>query len=96
MIDLDTFHDRLAQSDARGYQLDSKQKEALDYEVNPLWLIAGPGSAKSEVLVTRNNITVVGDDDQALYRFRGGTVTCMVNFDQACKSVFNQSPHQID
>lgn len=42
-----------------------------------------------------HNITVVGDDDQALYRFRGGTVTCMVNFDRACKSVFNQSPHQI-
>ncbi|HEU5409369.1 MAG TPA: UvrD-helicase domain-containing protein, partial [Nitrospira sp.] len=27
-----------------------------------------------------HNITVVGDDDQALYRFRGGTVECMVGF----------------
>ncbi|MHC0066863.1 UvrD-helicase domain-containing protein [Nostoc sp. UIC 10890] len=42
-----------------------------------------------------HNITVVGDDDQALYRFRGGNVTCMVNFDQACMAKFNQSPHQI-
>jgi DNA helicase-2/ATP-dependent DNA helicase PcrA len=41
------------------------------------------------------NITVVGDDDQALYRFRGGNVTCMVNFDKACQAIFNQTPHQI-
>lgn len=32
-----------------------------------------------------HNLTVVGDDDQALYRFRGGTVECMVGFDQACQ-----------
>jgi len=32
-----------------------------------------------------HNICVVGDDDQALYRFRGGTVECMVNFHKACK-----------
>lgn len=31
-----------------------------------------------------HNICIVGDDDQALYRFRGGTVDCMVTFDQAC------------
>jgi len=31
-----------------------------------------------------HNICVVGDDDQALYRFRGGTVECMVNFDKKC------------
>jgi DNA helicase-2/ATP-dependent DNA helicase PcrA len=31
-----------------------------------------------------HNITVVGDDDQALYRFRGGTVECMVGFPAAC------------
>ena len=33
-----------------------------------------------------HNITVVGDDDQALYRFRGGTVECMVGFRLACQS----------
>ena len=42
-----------------------------------------------------HNITVVGDDDQALYRFRGGNVTCMVNFDKACQAIFSQTPHQI-
>jgi DNA helicase-2/ATP-dependent DNA helicase PcrA len=36
-------------------------------------------------LARRNhNLCVVGDDDQALYRFRGGTVDCMVTFDRAC------------
>ena len=35
-----------------------------------------------------HNLCVVGDDDQALYRFRGGTVECMVNFDRACKSAW--------
>ena len=32
------------------------------------------------------NLSVVGDDDQALYRFRGGTVECMVNFGNTCKT----------
>jgi DNA helicase II / ATP-dependent DNA helicase PcrA len=32
------------------------------------------------------NIVVVGDDDQAMYRFRGGSVECMVTFDQACET----------
>lgn len=31
------------------------------------------------------NLCVVGDDDQALYRFRGGTVECLVTFDRACE-----------
>ena len=35
-----------------------------------------------------HNLCVVGDDDQALYRFRGGTVECMVNFDRACQSAW--------
>ena len=35
------------------------------------------------------NICVVGDDDQALYRFRGGTVDCMVNFENSCKEKMN-------
>jgi DNA helicase-2/ATP-dependent DNA helicase PcrA len=33
-----------------------------------------------------HNITVVGDDDQALYRFRGGTVECMVGFQAASQN----------
>lgn len=32
-----------------------------------------------------HQICVVGDDDQALYRFRGGTVTCMVRFAEECQ-----------
>ena len=31
------------------------------------------------------NLVVVGDDDQAMYRFRGGSVECMVTFDHACQ-----------
>lgn len=30
--------------------------------------------------MTNPNITVVGDDDQALYRFRGSTVECLIEF----------------
>lgn len=53
MIDLSTFHACLAQPTARGYDLDDKQKEAVEYDGGSLWLLAGPGSGKSEVLVTR-------------------------------------------
>jgi DNA helicase-2/ATP-dependent DNA helicase PcrA len=33
-----------------------------------------------------HNVVVVGDDDQAMYRFRGGSVECMVTFDEACRA----------
>lgn len=52
-MDLPTFHACLAQSNARGFDLNQKQKDAVNYGVGPLWLLAGPGSGKSEVLVTR-------------------------------------------
>ena len=42
-----------------------------------------------------HNITVVGDDDQALYRFRGGTVECMVGFPSMCQTRWNISPHVV-
>lgn len=32
-----------------------------------------------------HHLCIVGDDDQALYRFRGGTVTCMVGFGEECQ-----------
>jgi DNA helicase-2/ATP-dependent DNA helicase PcrA len=35
------------------------------------------------------NLVVVGDDDQALYRFRGGSVECMVTFDDACDTFYD-------
>jgi DNA helicase-2/ATP-dependent DNA helicase PcrA len=36
--------------------------------------------------IAPHNLVVVGDDDQAMYRFRGGSVECMVTFDAACRS----------
>jgi DNA helicase-2/ATP-dependent DNA helicase PcrA len=39
-----------------------------------------------------HNLTVVGDDDQALYRFRGGTVECMVGFPSACQTRWGVNP----
>jgi len=39
-----------------------------------------------------HNLTVVGDDDQALYRFRGGTVECMVDFGSTCHSQYGVQP----
>lgn len=42
-----------------------------------------------------HNITVVGDDDQALYRFRGGTVECMVGFPLACQTGWGVDPQII-
>ena len=42
-----------------------------------------------------HNITVVGDDDQALYRFRGGTVECMVGFSAACQTRWGVNPQVI-
>ena len=52
-ISLLDFHSRLQQDDARGYELDEDQNAAVNYDGGPLWVIAGPGSGKSEVLVTR-------------------------------------------
>jgi DNA helicase-2/ATP-dependent DNA helicase PcrA len=42
-----------------------------------------------------HNLTVVGDDDQALYRFRGATVECMVTFDKACQRAWGLSPKSV-
>ncbi|MHA1758643.1 MAG: UvrD-helicase domain-containing protein [Promethearchaeota archaeon] len=38
------------------------------------------------------NINVVGDDDQALYRFRGASIEAIINFDKNCQLLFNKSP----
>lgn len=39
----------------------------------------------------RHNICVVGDDDQALYRFRGGTVECMIQFPDAVSNKWKEA-----
>ena len=44
---------------------------------------------------TPHNVVVVGDDDQALYRFRGGSVECMVTFDQACSVYLGVLPESV-
>ena len=41
-------------------------------------------------LAQNSNLCVVGDDDQALYRFRGASVECMVSFQQECKIRFSK------
>lgn len=42
------------------------------------------------------NICVVGDDDQALYRFRGATVENLVEFENRCIKYLQQKPERID
>lgn len=42
------------------------------------------------------NICVVGDDDQALYRFRGATVENLVGFETICKDMIGIKPKRID
>lgn len=41
------------------------------------------------------NICVVGDDDQALYRFRGATVENLVEFENRCKEYLGVAPKKI-
>lgn len=41
------------------------------------------------------NITVVGDDDQALYRFRGGTVECLIQFPGRASRRFDTSVEEV-
>lgn len=42
------------------------------------------------------NICVVGDDDQALYRFRGATVENLVEFESRCVKYLGVGPRRID
>jgi DNA helicase-2/ATP-dependent DNA helicase PcrA len=42
------------------------------------------------------NICVVGDDDQALYRFRGATVENLVDFEKRCENAIGVKPRRID
>jgi DNA helicase II / ATP-dependent DNA helicase PcrA len=42
------------------------------------------------------DFTVVGDDDQSLYRFRGATVESLIRFDETCDYFFNRNPFQVN
>lgn len=48
-----------------------------------------------ELTGKRSDITVVGDDDQSLYRFRGATVETLVNFDKACTAYSKTAPKPV-
>jgi DNA helicase II / ATP-dependent DNA helicase PcrA len=41
------------------------------------------------------DLTVVGDDDQSLYRFRGAIVEALVQFDRACEIYLSKTPTPI-
>ncbi len=43
-----------------------------------------------------HNLSVVGDDDQALYRFRGGTVDSLVNFGERCQREWRIRPNRVN
>ncbi|MFQ5910886.1 MAG: UvrD-helicase domain-containing protein, partial [Thermoplasmata archaeon] len=43
-----------------------------------------------------HNLAVVGDDDQALYRFRGGTVDSLVRFGERCQRTWGKGPVQVN
>lgn len=45
---------------------------------------------------TRADLTVVGDDDQSLYRFRGATVEALIDFDRACQIYLGKIPSQVN
>jgi DNA helicase-2/ATP-dependent DNA helicase PcrA len=40
----------------------------------------------------RGDLTVVGDDDQSLYRFRGAQVESLVDFDRICHAYIGRAP----
>lgn len=49
-----------------------------------------------ELAKNSSNICVVGDDDQALYRFRGATVENLVDFEKRCINFLEKKPKRID
>lgn len=48
-----------------------------------------------ELARASRDLTVVGDDDQSLYRFRGATVESLIDFDRACLHFLGLEPTQV-
>lgn len=48
-----------------------------------------------EIVKKSGDLTVVGDDDQSIYRFRGATLESLVEFDNACLHYLGLSPKPI-
>ena len=48
-----------------------------------------------KLAATHRNICVVGDDDQALYRFRGATVENFVEFPSRCRQYLGSEPEPV-
>ena len=42
------------------------------------------------------DLTVVGDDDQSLYRFRGATVESLIDFDRSCEVYLGKAPRPVN
>ncbi|WP_041737543.1 UvrD-helicase domain-containing protein [Desulfurobacterium thermolithotrophum] len=42
------------------------------------------------------NLTVVGDDNQSLYRFRGAVVDCFINFEKSCKDILGEKAVRVE
>ena len=104
------YHERLSQGSQRRVDLSLLQKEGLDilqarppdspgfkYVIIDEYQDTNAIQEKIffELACQTKNICVVGDDDQALYRFRGATVENLVNFPERCNSFLSCNPHKI-
>ena len=62
--------------------------ESIEYVIVDEYQDTNPLQAaiyRSLASMSPHRLCVVGDDDQALFRFRGGTVGCMVRFPDECR-----------
>jgi DNA helicase II / ATP-dependent DNA helicase PcrA len=78
----------LSSSDGQVFLQGSDQQPGIQHVIVDEYQDTNPLQAalyRAFAARTPHQLCVVGDDDQALYRFRGGTVTCMVRFAEECQ-----------